>query len=458
MAATAETTPTTTTTARPEAPLTLDEAPPRVLGLWDQLGLWGNLGVSLLGPVAAVGVLQPLGFARLSLVAAFLAVVVGTVLGTVLVGVAAVPGAQTGAPSMVLLRGLFGARVSYVPTALNVLQLVGWGVFEIVVISSAAKQLLPWHHLRWPYVVVAGMLTTLMAIRPLGAVRVLRRYALGAVLLSTAYLFAQLLRHPLPSLSHGSWTGFWAAADVVIAVSISWVPLASDYSRHSRSPRTAFTGAFVGYSVTQVAYYALGLLALATVVRASSDQTVLQHDMFAAFLAVPVGWLAFAVLVLRELDQSFADTYSTVVSTQNMRPRWDRRPLAVTVGAVSTVLALGLDITNYFDFLYLLGSVFVPMFAVFVADYFLLGGHRAWNTTHLAPARWAMLLPWLAGFAAYQLVYPANVSGWHTFWTDAQGWLHFTPRPWMSASVLSFAVAFVLALPLGAVGTRRVRA
>src|SRR5437868_11443294 len=84
---------------RPEVPLTLVEEPPRVLGFLDQLGLWGNLGVSLLGPVGALGVLVPLGFARLSLVAAFLAVVVGTVLGTLLVSAAAVPGAQTGAPS-----------------------------------------------------------------------------------------------------------------------------------------------------------------------------------------------------------------------------------------------------------------------------------------------------------------------------------------------------------------------
>jgi purine-cytosine permease-like protein len=305
--------------------------------------------------------------------------------------------------------------------------------------------------------VVAGVLTTVMAIRPLGAVRVLRKYALGAVILATGYLFVQLGRHSLPALSDGSWSGFWAAADVVIAVSISWVPLASDYSRHSRSPRTAFTGAFVGYSLTQIAYYALGLLALATVVHATDDQGALQHDMFATFIAVPVGWLAFGVLVLRELDQSFADTYSTVVSVQNVRPRWDRRVLAVVMGAVSTGLALALDITNYFDFLYLLGAVFVPMFAVFVADYFLLGGQRAWNTTHLAPARWAMLVPWLAGFAVYQLIYPANVAGWHTWWTDVQGWLHFSPQSWMSASVLSFAVAFILALPLGLVGRRRVR-
>lgn len=444
--------PESTVARRPEVPLTLAEEPPRVLGFLDQLGLWGNLGVSLLGPVGALGVLVPLGFARLSLVAAFLAVVVGTVLGTLLVSAAAVPGAQTGAPSMVLLRGLFGRRLSYVPTALNVAQLVGWGVFEIVVIASAAQQLLPWHAHRWPYVVVAGALTTLMTLRPLGVIRILRRYAIVAVTLATAYLFVQLLRHPLPSLTHGSWAGFWPGADVAIAVAVSWAPLASDYSRHARSPRQAFAASFVGYSVAQIAYYALGLVALATVVRSTGN---LQHDMFATFIAVPVGWLAFAVLVLRELDQSFADTYSTVVSLQNVRPRLDRRVIAAVIGVLATCLALALDISNYFDFLYLLGSVFVPLFAVFVVDYFVVRRGQAWDVGEQARLRWPLLVPWLAGFAMYQLVYPGGISWWRDGWTSIASGIGFTPATWMSASVMSFVVAGLLALPAGFVSRSR---
>ncbi len=452
---TGDTTSTRVDRPRPaEAPLTLAEEPPKVLGVLDQLGLWGNLGVSLLGPVGAIAVLAPEGFAPLSYVAAFTAVVVGTVLGTALLSAAAVPGAQTGAPSMVLLRGLFGRRVSYVPTVLNVLQLLGWGVFEVVTITAAAQQLLPWHGVRWPYVLAAGVLTTVMAIWPLGSVRILRRYAIVAVALATVYLFVQLLRHPLPALTQGSWSGFWVAADVVIAVSVSWVPLASDYSRHSRSVRAAVTGSFVGYTITQVAYYALGLAALATVVRAGDN---LQHDMFAAFIAVPVGWLAFGVLTLRELDQCFADAYSSVVSLQNFWPRVDRRVFAVAVGALTTAGALFLRIENYFDFLYLLGSVFVPMFAVFVVDYFLMGGHRAWNTAHSAPARWAMLVPWVLGFAMYQLVYAPSVGPWPGWWQHVRDALHFTYQSWMSASALSFLVAALAALGTG-LATRARRA
>ncbi len=134
-----------------EPGLTLDDPPPRTLGSFDLVALWGNLGVSLLGPTAALFVLAPIG-TPMSLLAAFVAVVIGTLIGTLPVALSALAGAQTGHPAMVLLRGLFGARVSYLPTVLNLLQCLGWGVFELVVISSAAEELLPWK-VRWPYVV-----------------------------------------------------------------------------------------------------------------------------------------------------------------------------------------------------------------------------------------------------------------------------------------------------------------
>jgi purine-cytosine permease-like protein len=252
-------------------------------------------------------------------------------------------------------------------------------------------------------------------------------------------------------LTTGSWSGFWLGADAVIAVAVSWIPLAADYSRHSRTQRSAFGGVLVGYTVTQVACYALGLLAFATVVRATQDSA----PLFAAFIAVPVGWLAFAVLIARELDESFANVYSTVMSVQNLRPLADRRVMAVVVGAVTTGLALVLNIKAYADFLYLIGSTFVPMFAVFVVRYFVLRGYRAWDTSQSAAARWLMLIPWVLGFAAYQLVNPGYIAWWVRCWSHVQAWLHFTAQSWMSASVVSFVVAFVVALALSLPGSRR---
>jgi purine-cytosine permease-like protein len=435
----------TSATVRGEAPLTLNEPAPRVLGWLDQIGLWGNLGVTLLAPVGAAYVLVPAIGGQLSYLAAGLAVVVGTVIGAVLIGAAAIPGAETGAPAMVLMRGLFGRRLSYLPTAINVLQLLGWTVFELVVIASAAQQLLPWHAHRWPYVVIAGLLTAAMTIRPLGAVRVLRRYALVAVVVTTTYLFVQLARHPHVSLSHGSWSGFWSGTDVLIAVAVSWAPLASDYTRHARSARSAFGGAVLGYSVTQIAGYLLGLLALATVVDASHAGQ--QAPMFAAFIAVPVGKLAFAVLVLRELDESFADGYSSVVSLQNVWPMIDRRVFTAVVCGLATVGALALNIGDYVNFLTLLASVLVPLVAVFLVAYFA-SRHTGWDVTVTSPARPLMVLPWVVGFVVYQLLNPGYIGWWVRMWHHIDSSLHLTVQSWMSASVFSFLVAAIVTAPI----------
>ena len=427
---------------RSEVGRTLAEPVPQSLGLLDQFGLWGNLGVSLLGFTAAIFVLQPggAGTPELSLFAALTATVVGTVLGSVIFALCGIPGVQTGAPSMVLLRGLFGARLSYLPTALNVLQLFGWSIFEIVTIATAAQTVAPAVP-KWGYVLIGGALTALLTIHPLGAIRTLRRYATVAVSIVMVYLLVQLLRHPLPSLTHGTWSGFWVATDTVVAVAISWAPMAADYMRHARSSRSAFSGAVIGYGVTQVLCYVIGLLALVTVAHGNAN------DIFGAFIALPVGSLGFAILAARELDQSFADVYSTAVSLQNLRPLWDRRVLAGLITALTTAGALWLNIADYENFLTLLGSVFVPMSAVLIVDYFADRRRgRRWDLSASARSRWLMLLPWAVGFVVYQLINPGYISWWASAWTSFGRDIGFTTAGWMSASILSFGAAGIMTL------------
>ncbi len=428
---------------RSEVARTLAEPVPQALSLLDQFGLWGNLGVSLLGFTGAIFVLHPggTGTPELSLAAALTAIIVGTLLGTLPVALAGLPGTRTGAPTMVLLRGLFGARLSYLPTVLNILQCVGWGVFELVTIATAAHTVAPALP-KAGYVLIAGVATALLTIRPLGAIRVLRKYATGAVIVVMIYLFVQLIRHPLPGFTHGTWSGYWAATDTVVAVAVSWAPLVADYTRHSRSQRAAFAGALVGYSVTQVLCYVIGLLALVTVAHGNPDH------IYGAFIALPVGLLGFAILAARELDQSFADVYSTAVSIQNLRPLWDRRVLAGTITALATAGALWLNIADYENFLVLIGSVFVPMSAVLIADYFVVSRGR-WDLSPAARSRWLMLLPWAAGFVTYQLINPGYVSWWASAWTSFGHDIGFTSASWMSASILSFTVAATITLLTG---------
>ncbi|MBA3303840.1 MAG: cytosine permease, partial [Acidimicrobiia bacterium] len=361
----------------PEAPLTLADAPPRLLGLADQTVLWGNLGVSLLLPVTATFILTPdPGVAPLSLAAALCAIVVGSLIGNVLLGLGAMPGAETGAPAMVLMRGLLGRHGSYLPTALNLAQCLGWATFEIVIIAEAAARLTD-ESLRPLFVVLAGVAATAMAVRPLGVVRLLRKVAVWVVVASTIYLFVQVLRRPLPPLGEGSWEGFWKSADLVIALSVSWIPLAADYSRHSRSGRAAFLGAFLGYGLSGTAFFVLGVLAL------SGFGLEPGFDVIDALLAVPAGGLALFILVVDEVDEAFANVYSTAVSVQNLRPTLDRRVLALGVGALATTAALVFDIVAYENFLFLIGSVFVPLFATFAVAYYVLE-RRRWDVSDAA--------------------------------------------------------------------------
>ena len=185
--------------------------------------------------------------------------------------------------------------------------------------------------------------------------------------------------------------------------------------------------------------YVIGLLALVTVAHGNPS------DIYGAFIALPLGAVGFAVLAARELDQSFADVYSTAVSMQNLRPLWDRRILAVLIAAGATAGALWLNIADYEDFLVLIGSVFVPMSAVLITDYFVVSRGR-WDLSAAARSRWLMLLPWAAGFVVYQLINPGYVSWWASAWSSIRQDIGFTPASWMSASILSFAVAAAITL------------
>ncbi|CAA9342688.1 MAG: Predicted hydroxymethylpyrimidine transporter CytX [uncultured Frankineae bacterium] len=428
-----------------EAPRTLAEPAPTSLGLRDTVGLWANLGISLLLPVAAAFVVlagRPLGVT-------VLAVAVGAVIGAVLLGLTAAPAARERVPAMVLLRGLLGRRASWLPTGLNVLQCLGWATFEIVIIAEAASRALDLP--REPFVVAAGVLATAMALRPLGVVRLLARFAVWAAVAAVGYLYVRVLSEPLPPVEEGGAGSFWSAVDIVIALPVSWFPLAADYTRHVRDPRTAFVGTAAGYGLATFAMFTLGVLALSAYGTAGLD-------VVDALLAVPLGLVAVLVLVAVEVDEAFANIYSTAVSAQNVASRLDRRVLAVAVGAVATGLALTLDVVAYEPFLFLLGAVFVPLAGVLLVAYYLLP-RGAWDVSDDAPARPALLVPWAVGFVAYQLTVPTfftgGAAGWTAWWGARQADLGISATSGLSASLVSLTVASLLTVAVALPGALR---
>jgi nucleobase:cation symporter-1, NCS1 family len=403
----------------------------RTLSLLDVGLLWGNLGVSLL--VLFTGTF----LAGLGLQRALLATVVGAVLGTALLGLAGLIGFERRVPGMVLMRDPLGRRGSYAPTGLNVAQNLGWAVFELYVMSLAASALtdqLFGFEARWAWVLVFGALTAWLALAgPISFVRrYVRRFAVWAVAASLAYLVWWALDGAdvggLWSASGEGGITFWQGVDLTIAMAASWLPLAADYTRFSRTRRAAFWGTAAGYFVPLVLLYVLGvLLALS---RGLADPS-------AIFTAIAAGGAAsaFALLALTvdESDEPFANVYSAAVSLQNLVPWASQRFLVVLVAGVATLGAGVVDILAYETFLLLLGSFFVPLFGVLAAD-FLLGSGRP------VDVRWSGIGAWTAGFALFQWIHPIGPA----WWVDQVARIPGAGEVTIGASLPSFALAFAL--------------
>jgi nucleobase:cation symporter-1, NCS1 family len=416
----------------------------QVLGALDSTLLWGNLAVSLL--VIVIGALL---VPALSLRDALLAVVVGAIVGSALLGIAAAIGADARVPGMVLLRAPLGRRGSYLPTALNVAQNVGWSTFELIIIATAAgaasARLFGWRG-TWLWTIVFGVLSwSLGMLGPIGFVRrYLRKVASWALVFAMTYLtYWAVSRSHLHAFwatpGKGGFPRFGQAVDLVIGSVVSWTPLAADYTRFAKSPRSAGLGASVGYVVPTI--WCIGLGVLIVLARGVSDAQSLPGAVAAA------GGVAFAALVAITIDESekaFADIYSTAVSIQNFFPRASQRLLITLVSVVATALALVLDLGNYQDFLYLLGSFFVPLLGVLVADWLLAGTHYTPRDVFEGPQwRPAGLVAWLAGFALYQWLSPVGPSWWTSLVAHSHpGNVTFT------ASLPSFAASLLLALGL----------
>jgi nucleobase:cation symporter-1, NCS1 family len=393
--------------------------------------LWGSLGISLLVLVAGTFL------AALGLQKALLAIGVGAALGSALLGLAGLIGARRRVPGMVLMRAPLGRRGSYAPTALNVLQNLGWATFELIVIATAADALANQvfgFRARWLWVLAFAAVTVGLALAgPITFVRrYVRRFAIWAVVASTGYLTWWALdgAHAGSLWSaHGSGgLTFWQGVDLTVAMAASWLPLAADYTRFARSSRGAFWGTSLGYVVPLAWLYALGALLFLS--RGLDDTTALLTAVAAGGVASALALLA---LTVDETDEPFANVYSAAVSLQNLFPDAPQRLLIGLVGSVATLGALTIDLGRYQSFLFLLGSFFVPLFGVLAADF--LAGRRA-----EVAVRWGGLGAWIAGFAAYQWIQPTGPGWWTEQVARLPGAADFTG----GASLPSFAVAFAL--------------
>lgn len=382
--------------------------------------LWSTMGVSLLSLVAGAGLVAY----GASVPVAIAVTVVGGCIGALMLAAAGALGAKDALPGMVILRRSLGERGSWVPTALNIAQGLGWGLFEVLVIAETAYLLIGWGDRAWYVVAAAALGTALAVLGPDQVVRrILRRVMAPLVAVSVVYLLIHLLmeRDAGLSVAGDGDLPFMIGLDIVIATFASWLPMVPDYTRFAQSPRAGALGTSIGYFVGNTITFTVGIL-LAAQIGVIGSAT----DGVSLMIALPLGVLAAAILVLDESEKAFANIYSTAVSVCNLRPSLSPRVVAAIVGGVVGAGALTISLDRFFDFLFLLGAVFVPLFGAVFAD--------RWQDVSRPRAT---VIAWVAGFLAYQALNPTSVLGIadHVPWSLSVG-----------ATLPAFAVAAAVRL------------
>ena len=231
----------------------------------------------------------------------------------------------------------------------------------------------------------------------------------------------------------------WQGVDIVVGVTVSWIPLAADYTRFARSPRAAFWGTGIGYGIPDALLLSLGAIVLLT--RDVADAAALPAAIAAGGL---VALLALVALTAAETDEAFANAYSGAVSLQNLVPRRTAAAPRRPDDDARDLGALVLELTSFQSFLFLLGSCFVPLFAVLLADWLAHGlRYEPEDLATVVAVRFGPIAAWVAGFAAYQWLSPTGPAWW------VEQVQRLDPPSWsIGATLPSFVVALALALAL----------
>jgi NCS1 family nucleobase:cation symporter-1 len=403
----------------------------RYLGFLDYFILWSSLGVGLLVLLAGTLLVPALSFRD-----ALLAIIIGTAIGNIPLVLAGWIGSQYAIPTMVTIRPSFGIRGSYFSSLLNLIQLIGWTSFEIIIMAKAANTIsiatIGYSNITL-WIILFTILCIAMAIGgPLLIIRYwLEKFAIwiiyGTSVWITYYILSKIDFDMLAIEGQGGLP-FLLALDLVIAMPTSWMPLAADYLRFSKDPKRASAGTYFGYFLANFLFYALGIL---FVLGAGVSDPIL------AISTVAYGIPALLLILVDETDNAFADIYSAAISVQNMLPQLSQKMLVLVIGVIGMLTALIVPIEQYTSFLLLIGSLFIPLFGIVITDYlfvkkrkyiteelYLQHGHY-WYQKGLNVRA---IVAWLFGVVSYHLI--------------------IVYASWLGGSIPSFIIAAIIYIML----------
>lgn len=345
--------------------------------------IWFGAGVSIAEIITGT-YLAPLGFKT-----GIIAIILGHIIGCVMLFLAGLIGGQTGKSSMETAAISFGKKGSSFFAVMNVLQLVGWTGIMIYDASLSAETIFAAGAKLWALIIGALIIIwILVGMKTLEKINVV---AMLSLFVLTIVLCVQIMKNAGAAVIGASDAmTFGGAVELAVAMPLSWYPVISDYTRYAEKPFAATLVSTLTYGLVSSWMFIIGMGA------AIFTET---SDVAQIMVKAGLGIAGLIIVVFSTVTTTFLDAFSAGVSSVSVYGKINEKHAAVAATVIGTVGACLINMDDITNFLYLIGSVFAPMIAVLIADYFILG-HDS-SSIQFDTGRFVI---WIIGFVAYRLL------------------------------------------------------
>ena len=348
--------------------------------------IWFGAGVSI------AEILTGTYYASMDFKSAILAIVIGHIAGFILMSLSGLIGARTGLSAMEATKLSFGKIGGIFFAILNFLQLVGWTAIMIYDGAISSADLFGRGNKVWALLIgILIIVWIAVGITNLGKINTVSMIALFVL---TILMSRKSFASNLISDASAEALSFGGAVELAIAMPMSWLPLISDYTSKAEKAEKA-TWISVGiYSLVSLWMCIIGL----TGAMATGEST-----LSAIFSYSGIGVLAIIIIILSTVTTTFLDAYSAGISFEAIKQNADGKKVSIIVSVAGIILAMLYPMDDITNFLYLIGSVFAPMIAVQIADFFIKNEKSKVDEK-------VNIISWVVGFVIYRILLKVDVA------------------------------------------------
>ena len=349
--------------------------------------IWFGAAVSI-AEILTGTYFAPLGFTK-----GLLAILLGHIIGCAMLFFAGLIGGKVRKSAMETAKMSFGSKGALLFSALNIIQLVGWTAIMIYDGALAVNGIFDIGN--WIWCIIIGaliILWILIGIKNLGKVNTV---AMAALFILTIVLSFVIFGKGTMQNIGGEGMTFGAAVELSVAMPLSWLPLISDYTREAKKPVKATAVSAVTYGVVSCWMYIIGM---------GAAIFTGESDIAQIMVKAGLGIAGLLIIVFSTVTTTFLDAYSAGVSSESLSSKISGKWVAVAVTVLGAVGAIFLPLTDITDFLYFIGSVFAPMIAIQIADFFILKQNKETSAFSIQN-----LIIWLIGFVIYRLLMHVDI-------------------------------------------------